>query len=269
MASLITPLSNTWKVYEKSKPIIEELEKAQQLNPDDNQGFYALQLIFAQWLLSFLPGPVGLINNTTTVADATIKDTALKVQQEKKYTEELIQGVHHILKKHNLTFDTTQDMKIIIDEDYIATIPKKTLKEFNMIQKFVTSAELVYKELTTPDTFDLFQTIQEKNDEFKKHSENVQNVRVDFVVEPESYLGEVVKEFEKNKKANEDLYKTPRKETTLSSTTASFETHSHTPSPQASCSNSGGKINFMILIPVVVVTIPLGGAGGASFCTIM
>jgi hypothetical protein len=56
----------------------------------------------------------------------------------------------------------------------------------------------------------------------------------------------------------------------MSSTTASFETHTPHPSPKASCNNSGGKINILIMVPIIVCSIPLGpGAGGASLCSIM
>jgi hypothetical protein len=39
-------------------------------------------------------------------------------------------------------------MRIILDEQFVASIPKESLKKFNLIQEFVQSAELVYKEIT-------------------------------------------------------------------------------------------------------------------------
>ena len=85
--------------------IYDELKKAKELAPDDSVGIQAFQMAFAQWLQSLLPAPIGAIASaTSTVADATITDPAYKAAQQKRYTEELVAGVHRILKKHNLQF---------------------------------------------------------------------------------------------------------------------------------------------------------------------
>lgn len=247
--------------------ICDELRKAKTLAPDDSVGLAAFQMAFAQWLSGFLPAPVSAIASATSpVADATIR--GFDAAQHNRYTEELVAGVHRILKTHDLRLDDTKDLHILFN-DQVATIPKETLRDLNIVQRFVTSAELVYKDLTSTSTTDLFKEIEAHRVSFHTHADAAQNVRVDFVVEPESYLGRVVAEFDKQRKENEGLYKTPRKETTMSATTGTFTTSCPTAGPKASCSNSGGKINFTILLPVLIISIPLGGPGGASFCSIM
>ena len=263
------PIIMSYDFLKKCEDFKNDLDKAKKISPDTTTELLAFQIGFATWLSKFIPNPIKTItSNISELGDGTIKDQDFIKSQDEKYNDELIKGVYSIIKKYNFTFDSTRDMKIIFDEKYIATIPKDTLHKFNLVQHFVSSAELVYKEIIELDISKKMADIEKHSKDFHDYSDNVQNLRIDFIVEPESYLGKVVQEFEENKKANEGLYKTPRKETTMSYTTSSFETHNNTPSPTCNASNKGGKINFVIMIPVIVCSIPLTGGGSASFCCI-
>lgn len=264
------PIMLSYDFLKNAEEVKKELENAKKINPDDDSALLGFQMCLALWLSKFIPKPVALLSsNISEFGDATIKDPDFIRSQNDKYNNDLIKGIHHIIKKHDFTFDTTKDIKIIFDDKYVATIPKDTIHKFNLIQKFVSSVELVYSEITSHTATTTFSDIEKYNAIYDKYYRETQNIRVDFVADPESYLGKIVNDFEHNKKANDELYKTPVKETTMTHTTSSFNTHSQTPSPQCNISNSGGKINFTLLIPVIVCTIPLGGGGGASFCAIM
>ena len=264
------PIFLAYDFFKGCENFKNELDKAKKINLNEKKEILALQIALGTWLSKFIPNPIKVITpNIDELADGTLKDDSLNKYQNDKYTDELINGAYHILQKYNFRFDSTRDMKIIFDEKYVATIPKEKLHQFNLVQEFINSAEMVYKELTTSDTFKIFEDIKENGDKFNEHSDNFQNVRIDFLADPESYLGKVINDFEINKKANEGLYKTPSKETTMSHTTSSFQTHSTNPSPECKVSNSGGKINFTIMIPIIVCSIPLSGGGSASLCSIM
>lgn len=264
------PIFVAYDFLKECEKLKNELDKAKKINPTEKTEILALEIALGTWLLKYIPNPTKIIaSNIDELADGSLKDNSLNKYQNDKYTEELINGAYAILKKYNLRFDSTRDMKIIFDEKYIATIPKEKLHQFNLVQEFVNSAEMIYKEITSLDTFKIFEDIKENGEKFNEHSKNFQNVRIDFLTDPESYLGKVINDFEINKKENEGLYKTPRKETTMSHTTSSFQTNSQNASPECKVSNSGGKINFTIMIPVIVCSIPLTGGGSASLCSIM
>jgi hypothetical protein len=165
------PIILSYDFLKKCEEFKNNLDKAKKVNPETDTELLAIQIGFATWLSKFIPNPLKIItSNISELGDDTLKDPNFIKYQNDKYNDELVRGIYNILKKHNLTFDSTRDMKIIFDDKYIGTIPKDTLHKFNLVQQFVSSAELVYKEITELDISQKFADIEKHSSDFHKHS---------------------------------------------------------------------------------------------------
>lgn len=264
-------MKETYTKLKTAEEIKEELEKAKKLNPDDSEAFMALQMSFSTWLLNKLGGPISAIREfTTEAADATHLPSNISVPGSYRVAghfagemrvpekpDDFIAELHDVLKDYNLFFDTTKDLIVFIDGEPTYKVPKETMEGLDYVQKFVHSAELVYKDITDKSMGDKFADIKRDSEEFHKHMDKAQSVKVEFTVDPQSFGADMAKELGKTKEANEGLYSTPKTSTSMSSTTSSFETREQHAKPSGSVSNSGGAIAVCLLIPIIVI--PFGG----------